>query len=125
MVPYMILLVEDEPLIRMVTAETLADAGFVVEEAENATEAMEKMNAGVDAVIIDLGLPDRPGDVLAGEIRQMAPELPILIASGHDGDTVRRLFKDDARVSFVGKPYTGASLIDALRALGVSAPPAA
>lgn len=120
----MILLVEDEPLIRMVTAETLADAGFTVEEAANAAEALVKMNAagpGFVAVIIDIGLPDRPGDDLAQEIRGMSADLPILMASGYDGGMIAQRFKGDGHVGFIGKPYAGAALIEALKALGVNA----
>jgi DNA-binding response OmpR family regulator len=123
----MILLVEDELLIRMVTADSLADAGFEVAEAGNATDAIAQLGdpaVSFEAVIVDLGLPDRPGDVLAREIRATRAELPVLIASGRDGGSVARDFKDDRKVGFIGKPYTGSALIDALRALGVIANPA-
>jgi DNA-binding response OmpR family regulator len=122
----MILLVEDEPLIRMVTAEMLCDAGFSVEEAATAAEAMAKLNAavaGFEAVIIDIGLPDRPGDALAQEMRQLSAHLPILIASGYDSGRITSIFKGDSRVSFVGKPYTGTVLIEALHAFGVDPAP--
>jgi CheY-like chemotaxis protein len=123
MVAINILLVEDEPLIRMVTAETLQDEGFSVAEAVNATEAIGIMRDGairLAAAIIDLGLPDRPGDVLAKEIRSLQADFPILIASGRDRSEVSRLFKDDPHVRFVGKPYTGAELVKALASLGVT-----
>jgi DNA-binding response OmpR family regulator len=123
----MILLVEDEPLIRMVTAEMLRDAGFSVQEAATAAEAMAKLNAAAldfEAAIIDIGLPDGPGDALAQEVRRLSAHLPILIASGYDGGWVASIFKGDSRVSFVGKPYTGTVLIEALHAFGVDpAPP--
>jgi DNA-binding response OmpR family regulator len=122
----MILLVEDEPLIRMVTAEMLCDAGFSVEEAGNAAEAMAKLNAArtsLEAIIIDIGLPDRPGDELAKEIRQLSADLPILIASGYDSGRIASLFLGDHRVSFVGKPYTGTVLVEALHAFGVDPAP--
>ena len=37
---------------------------------------------GVDAVVIDMGLPDRRGDVLVREIRSLFPALPIVLATG-------------------------------------------
>jgi DNA-binding response OmpR family regulator len=119
----MILLVEDEPLIRMVTADALVDAGFQVMEAGNATDALARLGDTAitfEAVVVDLGLPDQPGDALARQIRSNWAELPILIASGRDGGSVARLFSDDHKVGFVGKPYTGSVLIEALRALGVT-----
>lgn len=118
-----VLLVEDEPLIRMVTAETLADEGFTVAEAANAKDAIDIVrdpDSKLDAAIIDLGLPDRPGDQLAKEIRALQSALPILIASGRDKNEISRLFKDDGRIIFVGKPYTGVELIAALASMGVT-----
>jgi DNA-binding response OmpR family regulator len=120
----MILLVEDEPLIRMVTADALVDAGFQVMDVGNATDALARLGdtaVTFEAVVVDIGLPDQPGDVLARQIRSNWAELPILIASGRDGGSVTRLFNEDRKVGFVGKPYTGTVLIEALRALGVSA----
>jgi DNA-binding response OmpR family regulator len=119
-----ILVVEDEPLIRMFVVDTLEDAGFQVEEAGGAVEAMEKMasgNSSFAAVIIDVGLPDRPGDVLAGELRTQWAELPILIASGHDRNELARRFKDDGRIGVLGKPYKSGMLIEALLQVSVTA----
>jgi ActR/RegA family two-component response regulator len=61
-----ILLVEDEPLIRLAT-EFLEEGGFKVDTAGTATEAMNKLNlrsVSLTAVIVDIGLPDRSGDAL-------------------------------------------------------------
>jgi DNA-binding response OmpR family regulator len=119
-----ILVVEDEPLIRMFVVDTLEDAGFQVEEAGGAVEAMEKMTSGSSsfaAVIIDVGLPDRPGDVLAGELRTKWAQLPLLIASGHDRNELARRFKDDGRIGVLGKPYNSGMLIEALHQVGVTA----
>ena len=59
-----ILVVEDEPVIRLFVACILADAGFQVEAAANAVEALRQMGARsllFDAVIIDVGLPAKWG----------------------------------------------------------------
>jgi DNA-binding response OmpR family regulator len=119
--PVRILLVEDELLISMVTAELLGDAGFLVEEAATATEAVEKLTVRFAAAIVDIGLPDRPGDVLARELREAQADMPILIASGRDRREVARMFKDDDKVGCVSKPYDIDVLLDALRDLGVTA----
>jgi CheY-like chemotaxis protein len=126
MVPVQILLVEDDPLICLVATEMLDGAGFVVDEASNATEAMAKLIAVTprfDAVIVDIGLPDRPGDALAREMRLIHPDLPIVIASGYDPHAIAARFKDDSHIAFVGKPYDSEALVSALRALGVTAEP--
>jgi CheY-like chemotaxis protein len=117
-----ILVVEDEPLVRLVAVDSLEDAGFQVEEAGSATEAVVKLNAGsIDAAVIDIGLPDRGGDVLAGEFRALRTDLAIVIASGHSLPMLRQRFAGDARVVCLGKPYDPDELVAALRTLGVAA----
>lgn len=117
-----ILVVEDEPLIRLFVVDILEDAGFAVVEAGDAAEAMRHLHepdATFDAVIIDVGLPDKRGDELALEIRGAGRDLPIVIASGHDSHTLARDFARDGRVRVLGKPYYGEMLLAALGAMGV------
>jgi PAS domain S-box-containing protein len=109
-----VLLVEDEILVQMVAQEQLQDLGCKVETAGSVTEAMDKVkriSGGIDLAIVDIGLPDRKGDVLAAELRALYPKLPIVIASGYGDAGLRDRLKDDAYITFVGKPYT----IDDLR----------
>jgi DNA-binding response OmpR family regulator len=120
--PVRILLVEDEPLISMMTAEMLEDAGFAAEEAATAADAMSKLTERFAAAIIDLGLPDRPGDELTRQVRRQFPAMPVVIATGRDRHEVARMFADDAKVAAIGKPYDCPMLLNALRSLGVPAP---
>jgi DNA-binding response OmpR family regulator len=118
-----VLIVEDEALVRMFAVDALEDAGFVIAEAACATDAMQVLEAGagsIQAVVVDLGLPDRPGDQLAAEIRRQWPELPILIASGRSERELKDRFAIDAHVGIMVKPYTGPMLLQALRTLGVA-----
>jgi PAS domain S-box-containing protein len=122
-----VLLVEDEAFVRMAAVDALSDLGFRVEEAASATEAIGKVRvlAGrIDAAIIDVGLPDRKGDVVAAELRAMSAKLPIVMASGYPQEAVIERFGGDRLVKFVGKPYDREGLESALRALGVEAPAA-
>ena len=74
---------------------------------------------GVDAVILDIGLPDRGGDALVREIRAIHPSLPVVLATGQVTVDLRNAFKDERKVAFVTKPYTAADLIGTLRHLGI------
>jgi PAS domain S-box-containing protein len=116
-----ILLVEDEPLIRMTAAEDLEALGFKIETAGSATEAMNKLKliGDVEAAIIDLGLPDRKGDVLVSEVRAIYPSMPIVIATGYAEDTLLEKFKGDDRITFLSKPYMVEQLQAALAAVNV------
>jgi CheY-like chemotaxis protein len=121
--PARVLLVEDEVLIQMLAVEYLEEAGIKVDTATSGTEALNKLRlipGGVDAVVVDMGLPDRGGDTLVQEIRSMYPSLPIVIASGRDSKDLRALFADTASVVFVRKPYSSDDLRAALRSFGIA-----
>lgn len=90
--PARILVVEDEPLLRMLVVETLAECGCLTVEAGSFAEALKelhKFGGELAGAIIDLGLPDKPGDDLIREIRASRPDLPILLATGYESDTIR------------------------------------
>jgi DNA-binding response OmpR family regulator len=121
-----ILIVEDEVLVRMFAVDALEEEGFCVEESATATEALNKLkalNSQIVAAIIDLGLPDRPGDQVAAEMRAVRADLPILIASGRSERELKERFMLDGRVGIVVKPFTGPMLLDALEKIGVTARP--
>jgi CheY-like chemotaxis protein len=123
--PTRILVVEDEVLLQMLTIDCLEEVGFRVEIAGSATEAMNKLrlvSGGVDAAIVDVGLPDRKGDVLVGEIRALYPSLPIVLATGYESDDLRDRFKAHRLMAFLPKPYSTDQLCDALREVGISPP---
>lgn len=121
-VPGRILLVEDEALIQMLAVEYLEEVGFVVDAAASGTEAMNKLGlvpGGIDAAIIDLGLPDRRGDMLIAEMRAIHSSLPIVLATGQSSANVDAILKDDPNVAFLSKPYSAQTLLEALRRVGV------
>lgn len=122
-VPTAILVVEDEPLVRMFAVDALEDAGFRVIQAGTAAEALQALQGAPDvrAALVDIGLPDRPGDQLAAEIHALRADLPIIIASGRSGRELRERFAGNARMTILGKPYTGPLLLDALADIGVTA----
>jgi CheY-like chemotaxis protein len=120
-----ILLVEDELLVRMFAVDVLEEAGFKIEEAGTAQEALDllaKTPGTPAAAVIDLGLPDRSGDILTDEIRQLHPQLPIVIASGRSEREIRERFSKDSLVAALVKPYTAALLLETLNKLGVPSP---
>ncbi len=120
--PARILLVEDEVLVQLVATEYLEEAGLKVDTANSATEALNKLRlipGGVDALIIDVGLPDRRGDELVFEIKSIYPSLPIIIASGRMREEMQRVFNEFSSVAFVSKPYNARSLLGALKKIGI------
>ena len=80
-----VLLVEDEPLIRLFISELLEEAGFKVVEAANATEALVILEAGlrVNVLLTDVDMPSGcNGFELAHRVHKSWPEAEILIMSG-------------------------------------------
>jgi signal transduction histidine kinase/CheY-like chemotaxis protein len=120
--PARVLVVEDETLIQMLAMEYLEEAGLKVDTAVSAAEALNKLRlipGSVDAVIVDMGLPDRKGDALVREIRSIYPLLPVIIASGQGEDRLHGLFQDMKSIAFVSKPYTADQLCAALHTVGI------
>ena len=117
-----VLLVEDEFLVRLFAVDVLEDAGFRVLQADTAAQGLQALRAAPDvrAAIIDIGLPDRPGDRLAAEIQAERADLPIVIASGRSGRELREKFAESSRVAILVKPYTARLLLEALAAVGVT-----
>jgi DNA-binding response OmpR family regulator len=102
------LLVEDELLVAMVARDALDELGFHVLEASSAARALDLVQAhhgGIAFAMVDLGLPDRPGEELVCELRDLYPALPIIIASGKGAGAVDEGVRSLANVAFVTKPY--------------------
>lgn len=79
-----ILLVDDEPLVRMGTSMMLADAGYSVIEAAGPEEAIKLIKDGIsiDLLITDFAMPTMNGAELAAELRKSKPTLPVLMITG-------------------------------------------
>ncbi|WP_374943067.1 response regulator [Sphingomonas sp.] len=117
-----LIVVEDDPTVRMFAVEALEAAGYAVDEAATGSEALNRIRASqgrYDAVVLDIRLPDGRGTSLAGELRARHADLPILIATGEHEADARARFADDRCVAVIGKPYNAAMLTAALEALGV------
>jgi len=104
-----VLLVEDEVIVRMTTADVLADLGFDVVEAETGAAALARLDPAPDLLMTDLGLPDMDGLMLIEQVRARLPGLPVVIASG-------RTEVPEANVVFLTKPYDGHDLRTAMAA---------
>ena len=117
-----ILLVEDELLVRLYAAEALAGLGCRVEEAASFKEArlkLDELGPSLAAAVIDLGLPDQPGDALVTEIRARLPTLPILLTTGYADGAVRARLPSDPLLRIVGKPFQPHDLQAAFESLGL------
>jgi len=114
-----ILLVDDEDVLRRATRKVLERAGYEVLEAVDGWEAVEMFEAeghSLTAVILDVTMPVMGGAEAFRQMRAMGPLVPVIVSSGYDQqDTVRSFTGPE--VEFLQKPYRPVQLLDLLRRL--------
>jgi DNA-binding NtrC family response regulator len=112
-----ILVVEDEPLIRMNAAVLLEDEGYEVIEAANARAALtvlEQRDGDLDALFTDVDMPgDMNGLELAGVVHRRWPSIALLITSG----VVRMPVALPGCGAFIEKPYNTRAPVRMIREL--------
>jgi CheY-like chemotaxis protein len=112
-----VLVVEDEPLLRLMAAALVRDAGFEASEASNADEAVSVLESRNDIRIVftDIDIPgSMDGIKLASCIRDRWPPVEIIVTSGHFTANDVKL---PARRLFFGKPYDPLEIGKAMREL--------
>jgi signal transduction histidine kinase/DNA-binding response OmpR family regulator len=113
-----VLLVEDEVLVRMSTADSLKRLGCTVETAGTAERALDLLH-GPDAfhlMITDIRLPGMGGVELAAEARRLKPALMIAVASGYRDSALQASLPPNT--TYLVKPYTGTDLHSLLERAG-------
>lgn len=109
-----VLIVEDEAVIRLATADALEQAGFSTVEAEDATAALAYLDAGgaLDAIVTDVRMPGPiDGLALAAIVSRRCPEAAIIVTSGHARPEPHEL---PPQAKFLAKPYVMSVLAAAL-----------
>ncbi len=102
-----VLLVEDEESVRNLLTYMLQTRGYRVLQAPSGTEALPifEAHAGdIDLVLTDIVMPGMSGLELAGRLRRMRPETPIVFISGYSGDVLTRTGPLPEGTSFLPKP---------------------
>ncbi len=114
-----VLLVEDEPLIRMLAADMLDMLGYQVLEAGTGAEAVKIADSAspIRAMLIDLGLPDGPGEEVIRRIRLRRPDLPVIVMTGADAPSAAARLRDQGVVGIIEKPYQFSDLERAMAPL--------
>ncbi len=111
-----ILVVDDEPQLRVLLRTALTAAGFRVIEAENGRRGLiEASSHKPDAVILDLGLPDIDGQEVVQGIRAWS-SMPIVILSARTDEPQKIRALDAGADDYVTKPFSVLELLARLRA---------
>jgi two-component system, OmpR family, response regulator len=113
-----VLIVEDDLRLADLIARLLAGERHVVERAESGTAALEIADTpGLDAVILDIGLPDISGLEVARRLRASACRVPILMLTARDAVSDRVAGLDAGADDYLTKPFAIEELSARLRAL--------
>jgi PAS domain S-box-containing protein len=108
------LLVDDDAIVRMSTADMLTDLGYVVVEVGSSEEALQKIQDGVEPALLvtDHLMPGITGTQLCRNLKRLRPELPVLIVSGFaDEEGI------DSDIPRLSKPFRNSELTESILAL--------
>jgi PAS domain S-box-containing protein len=114
-----ILLVDDEELVRRVAAAMLAHLGYTVLEAANGQEAIELFQRNLSKimlVILDLSMPVMNGEECLRRLRNIKPDVPVLLSSGFGETEAARRFQSAGVATYLQKPYTAHHLAEMVKA---------
>jgi len=115
-----ILVVDDEALVRQLATEILQGLGYTVLAAADGLGAIELFRASqgaIDAVLLDLMLPDVNGYEVFREIRALDGNLPVVVSTGYTEESRLEEFRAERWVRIVPKPYRRALLAESLGSL--------
>ncbi len=102
------LVVDDEPDVRELAAFLMQNMGFNVVQAEDgqiAVELFRQHQQDISIVILDLAMPNMNGEACFRELRNMQPEIKIILSSGYSRNEALNRFSDKGLSGFVQKPY--------------------
>jgi len=113
-----VLLVEDEDMVRAVAERALVRQGYTVLTADNGETALEVLRTSgqPDLLISDVVMPTMDGPTMVREVRKRYPALPVLFMSGYAEEQLRKSIDID-KVAFLPKPFSVQQLGEAARDL--------
>ncbi|MFI5369067.1 MAG: response regulator [Spirochaetia bacterium] len=115
-----ILLVEDDEIVRQVTALLLEGLGCTVIEApggEKALMAYKEIGAKIDCIVTDVNMPGMSGPELFGRVRELNPAARIVFCTGDISEIEKAGLRLGAGVAILQKPYDGRAIIQKIRSL--------
>jgi signal transduction histidine kinase len=116
----MVLLAEDDALVRRVMRSTLERAGYQVLEAPDGAEAIEIFAAHRDAIslcVFDVVMPRLDGREAREHVRRLCPQMPVLLVSGYAADVLGTAGPGEETPDLLGKPMIPQEFLAKVREL--------
>lgn len=111
-----ILIVEDDPGSLALVSQRLAAADFACECAETGADGLQHVaNSRFQLVLLDLRLPDMDGSQVLAGIRQLYPEMPVIIMTAHGSPELAERLLALGATAYMLKPVSRKDLIAAVQ----------
>lgn len=111
-----ILIVEDDPTLRMALRDTLETAEFQVFEAENGKEGLlQLMHQDIDVVVSDVQMDEMDGEQLLRATREKFPSIPFVMMTAHASVERAVAAMRDGATDYLQKPFEAASLVETVK----------
>jgi len=118
--PGIILIIDDEEIIRMTSGEILNELGYDVLSAASGDEGLsilKEKNNSISLVILDMSMPGKSGLEIYREIKELIPSMRVLLTSGYKEEEKVEKMLEHANDGFIQKPYTIDELSNRLTAM--------
>jgi CheY-like chemotaxis protein len=114
--PRYVLVVDDEPDMRVNVARILRRGGHECVMAGSGEEALSLLQERrPDLILTDLRMPGMDGLALLRAVRQHVPPIPVVVVTAYASEATAREALAAGASAFLAKPFTGAQLLDAVR----------
>jgi len=116
----LILVIDDEEIIRRTAKSMLEHHGYTVVLAENGKEGVELFQVlaeKVSVVLLDMAMPIMNGEEALRRLKAINPAIKVVLSSGYNQvETIRR-FTGKGLAGFIQKPYSSAALVEKIRSV--------
>ncbi|NTV46522.1 MAG: response regulator [Chlorobiales bacterium] len=113
-----ILIVDDENRLREVLGRTLNSFGYTIIEAKNGIEGLDaytKNRDQISLILCDMGMPKMGGEEFFGKVKEINPDVKLIIMTGYLDPTKRELLLEKGVKDFVNKPFVLAQFMQVVR----------
>ena len=115
-----VLIIDDEAAIQMLLENYLSSQGFRVLPVSSSKEGVERFQTekdGIGCAIVDHALPDEGGIQTVAKLREINPDLPVLLISGAEDSRILDFVDENPKTEYLNKPFDMGDLLNTLKSL--------